>query len=577
LRMLQKQVHIIFLAALFYNCFATEATCPPGAVLSPFDPNVCYLFSANATDYYAAADFCENAGGHLTSVHGAFENNYFRGAASSSDIGTFWIGGSNVNLNGTWNWEDRSPFDWTDWAPGQPNRTAGLCLYVSQHNGYWYGDGCTQAKPFMCKINPAKQGLASCPNGWSFFSETKNCYKALKNIPQLTCALAFQKCSDLGATVASIHSFSENSFISGMISTTSQSNYSVIGLIADKFEWRWQDNTLLNYTRWSSAVPVVNGSCLVLADLSRSVNWYSYNSYYSYATEVVCELNGYENSRKAARDSSCPKGTFESPDNSICYKVYSDASNWYAAEQTCLKGNGHLVSVHNSDVNSFLLGVVPFNVPGAVDFWIGGFSNSTWKWSDSTPFDFINWAPGNPLSDAGLCVSEKVRSGYWYSTKCDATKPFICTVPLGAIPRPSCPPNFSYYDVTNKCYQVVQVNTPIKSCEYAKDVCFNLTAKVASIHSDEENFFIGGLAMINSTSTTTYTAIGLVGDGFHWNWLDGSVLDYTFFYGTYLPKANDCALMSTSLYGSYNARPLYWSTLSSSYGYNQVVCQVTAN
>uniref|UniRef100_A0A914QVQ3 C-type lectin domain-containing protein n=1 Tax=Panagrolaimus davidi TaxID=227884 RepID=A0A914QVQ3_9BILA len=405
--MLLKQAHVIFLAALFYYGFATDATCPPGAVLSPFDPNVCYLFSANATDYFGAADFCENIGGHLSSVHGAFENNYFRGAASSSDVDSFWIGGSDVNLNGTWNWEDRSPFDWTDWAPGQPNRTAGLCLYVSNHNGYWYGDGCTLAKPFMCKVNPSKQGLASCPNG--------------------------------------------------MISTYPGNNGSVIGLIADKNEWRWQDNTMLNYTRWNSASDsqILNDSCLLLYGIKGSVNWFSYQSQSpSSVTEVVCELNGYENSRKAVRDSACPKGTFESPDNTICYKVYSDASNWFAAEQTCLKENGHLVSVHNSDVNSFLLGVLPFKVPGAVDFWIGGSSDTTWKWSDGTPFDFKNWAPGNPLSDSGLCTSEKVRSGYWYSTKCDETKPFICTVPPSTLPRPSCPPNFSYYDVTNKCYQV---------------------------------------------------------------------------------------------------------------------------
>uniref|UniRef100_A0A914YQH6 C-type lectin domain-containing protein n=1 Tax=Panagrolaimus superbus TaxID=310955 RepID=A0A914YQH6_9BILA len=159
------KLFVFVLAALFCNAFASDAECPQGAVLSPFDPNICYMVSSNALDYYSAADFCEQAEGHLTSVHNAFENSYLRGAASSIGADTVWIGGSNNNAKGIWKWEDSSAFDWTDWGPGQPNGTAGLCLSVSTHDGFWYGEKCAQAKPFFCKVNPTKRGLASCPNG----------------------------------------------------------------------------------------------------------------------------------------------------------------------------------------------------------------------------------------------------------------------------------------------------------------------------------------------------------------------------------------------------------------------------
>lgn len=201
-----KLVFVAVLAVLFYSGSASDAQCPQGAVLSPFDPNTCYLFSSNATDYYSAADYCEDAGGHLSSVHSAFENSFFHGAASSSGADSFWIGASNNNFNGSWNWEDKTPFDWNDWGAGnalkfifakahneflgQPNGTAGLCLYVRNHDGYWYGDACNQAKPFICKVNPSKQGLASCPNGWSFYSETKNCYKV--SVAALQCRRVHQ-------------------------------------------------------------------------------------------------------------------------------------------------------------------------------------------------------------------------------------------------------------------------------------------------------------------------------------------------------------------------------------------------
>uniref|UniRef100_A0A914PV85 C-type lectin domain-containing protein n=1 Tax=Panagrolaimus davidi TaxID=227884 RepID=A0A914PV85_9BILA len=124
--------------------------------------------------------------------------------------------------------------------------------------------------------------------------------------------------------------------------------------------------------------------------------WEPYGFSGIYASQVVCKLGGYENSLIRESDTACPNGTFaNSNDPNICYKIYSDPLNWYAAEQSCTKGNGHLVSVHNSDENAFFLSAIYFHVPNAVDFWTGGFvNNKTWKWSDGSAFDFSIWYPG---------------------------------------------------------------------------------------------------------------------------------------------------------------------------------------
>uniref|UniRef100_A0A914PLB3 C-type lectin domain-containing protein n=1 Tax=Panagrolaimus davidi TaxID=227884 RepID=A0A914PLB3_9BILA len=67
--------------------------------------------------YSDAEDYCEQAGGYLTSMHDGFEKDFFEGLASPFGVDSFWIGGSD-KFNATWQWEDNSPFDFNDWAPG---------------------------------------------------------------------------------------------------------------------------------------------------------------------------------------------------------------------------------------------------------------------------------------------------------------------------------------------------------------------------------------------------------------------------------------------------------------------------
>ena len=48
--------------------------CPPETVASYLNPNVCYLFSSTLTPFIIAEGTCRQNGGHLTSIHSAFDN-----------------------------------------------------------------------------------------------------------------------------------------------------------------------------------------------------------------------------------------------------------------------------------------------------------------------------------------------------------------------------------------------------------------------------------------------------------------------------------------------------------------------
>ena len=78
----------------------------------------CFKYFTTPRSPAAAEESCQALGGHLASIHSLEEHNFVTGMASS-DI--FWIGGVDVNNNGTWEWTDGSSFDYSNWRAGQPN------------------------------------------------------------------------------------------------------------------------------------------------------------------------------------------------------------------------------------------------------------------------------------------------------------------------------------------------------------------------------------------------------------------------------------------------------------------------
>ena len=119
--------YVLFLTFLFSLsnlslCFeARDSNCPEGTIQGTVDPNKCYKINAQATDWYSANASCSKLNGVLTSVHSAFENAILLGFIESGapNADDFWIGGANNNIDHTWSWQDGTPFDYSDWAPGK--------------------------------------------------------------------------------------------------------------------------------------------------------------------------------------------------------------------------------------------------------------------------------------------------------------------------------------------------------------------------------------------------------------------------------------------------------------------------
>merc|ERR1712210_218930 len=68
-----------------------------------------------------------------------------------------WLGGNDIEVEGTWKWVDCSPWNATFWARGEPNNNGGAehCLhhvfnYPSCLYGKWNDEPCRREQGFLC-------------------------------------------------------------------------------------------------------------------------------------------------------------------------------------------------------------------------------------------------------------------------------------------------------------------------------------------------------------------------------------------------------------------------------------------
>jgi hypothetical protein len=139
---------------------AALAPCPAGYSALVQGNNNCYKMMSTAMSWMDAEKACMSDGGHLASVHNAFENNAlatFAGAANPN--ANTWIGLNNNNnpQNQFW-WTDMTSTAFMNWASGQPAQANALhCVQQAGKSasspGMWMTADCSMAQQFICNIN----------------------------------------------------------------------------------------------------------------------------------------------------------------------------------------------------------------------------------------------------------------------------------------------------------------------------------------------------------------------------------------------------------------------------------------
>ncbi|MEL6866959.1 MAG: lectin-like protein, partial [Bacteroidota bacterium] len=129
----------------------------------------CSDYTANWADAKAAA---EAHGGYLAVINDQGENDYL---ASRLLAGTAWIGLTDQNYEGNFEWINGDPYNYFNWYPGQPNNYNGLQDHVEiLYNGQWNDGNGYDHKEFIMELPCTRiKRIAGPPSGgWFDAGET---------------------------------------------------------------------------------------------------------------------------------------------------------------------------------------------------------------------------------------------------------------------------------------------------------------------------------------------------------------------------------------------------------------------
>ena len=116
----------------------------------------CYFWSEEEKNWFEAEEACQRHGGHLASITNQDDDNYIKGKQIRA-----WIGGTDINKEGTWLWTDCS--DWSfnsGWRSGEPNNKNGGATEdcaASYGSDGWNDNSCIAKHRYVDQVTKARQ------------------------------------------------------------------------------------------------------------------------------------------------------------------------------------------------------------------------------------------------------------------------------------------------------------------------------------------------------------------------------------------------------------------------------------
>uniref|UniRef100_A0A1I7TI91 CUB domain-containing protein n=1 Tax=Caenorhabditis tropicalis TaxID=1561998 RepID=A0A1I7TI91_9PELO len=149
--------------------------------------------------------------------------------------GSFWMGlycFSKDRSQCFWDDDSGTAISYSNFASGYPNIGIGKCVYYSNPGGLWANGDCGELLPYVCELPPTLPD--TCLHNYK-----NHCYYPLtgSSVPE-----AIEKCDELCATLASVHSPGENRFIASI-----SPEITLLGGIASPGGYIWMDGTPTDY------------------------------------------------------------------------------------------------------------------------------------------------------------------------------------------------------------------------------------------------------------------------------------------------------------------------------------------
>uniref|UniRef100_A0A914QGB2 C-type lectin domain-containing protein n=1 Tax=Panagrolaimus davidi TaxID=227884 RepID=A0A914QGB2_9BILA len=184
-----------------------------------------------------------------------------------------------------------------------------------------------------------------------------------------------------------------------------------------------------------------------------------------------------------------------------------------------------------------------------------------WSWTDDTTFDFKDWAPKEPQNLSMNCAALAIQNGYWASSDCFKTKPYVCEI--SATPSypayMNCTEGWVYFEPTHSCYGHDGYSTQTGTWTVAENYCQKQSAHLPSLHSYDEARFLSTTSHFIGNAFL-WTGLYSNDNEVSWKWSDRSPVDYHP-WGSGYPKLNvsSCAyLYNNAIYDTNCSSSLYF-------------------
>ncbi|XP_039394146.1 bone marrow proteoglycan-like isoform X3 [Mauremys reevesii] len=113
------------------------------------------------------------------------------------------------------------------------------------------------------------------------------------------------------------------------------------------------------------------------------------------------------------------------------YVIVNNCQPFWKAQRLCARCyRGRLASIHNYATNH-RLSCTARTRTNRGQVWLGGITSRRGgrafsRWMDHSPWNYTNWARGNPSRAGQNCIVLCTADGHWRSVSCGTHLPFIC-------------------------------------------------------------------------------------------------------------------------------------------------------
>ncbi|XP_035262568.1 C-type mannose receptor 2-like isoform X2 [Anguilla anguilla] len=416
---------------------------PPGGCPDGWTPflNKCYMIQgyqeSGRVTWEAARATCKSQGASLASVSSYLEQAFI--TTQLYNVGfDLWMGLADSESH--FQWEERGPLTYTNWAPGEPQGHKDLlskplvnCGVVLHGNpernaGMWAARRCELEKHgFVCqksKDSALPAGQDALPPSAQDLQFGRVSYRLLKKRLDWTGAL--HVCRSLNATLATVQDPFQQAYLTLLMS--SQRSHAWIGLYSDRgrsYSWLGMDQ--LAYSDWREGEPSHSAGC---GYMTQEGQWATVSCEEKVNT-AICQISS---DNQTVIPGDCPQ--------------LLDNMNWVHFRNECYSFNLHkvmlhheaahfcrgagsdLLFIHDETENGFVWEHIESYQEQAPGAWLEmGYKGGSPMGLEDTQVAYANWEVQDTnlsVLPAKTCFWIQSSTGLWTTDLCNATYGVIC-------------------------------------------------------------------------------------------------------------------------------------------------------